>query len=244
MRPQSSLSVVSRLCLALLVLLPPVAGAQAAPGIFVTPVAGAPFSGTVMIQRTVLQPDGTQMRLWSERQIGRDNAGRIYSEFRPLRPQSDTAPPPLQRVLIYDPQSRMSVSLFPQNKLYRMVILKRPPRVDTPEDFASPSAQAQPPSQFTHTLDLGYKTIFGLQAHGVRVNETLPASESGTGSEVIVSDEYWYSEDLRINLRSIHSDPRTGTVQFTLTGINRTAPSENLFAVPADYKMAGMTPAH
>lgn len=223
-----------------MVLLSPLAGAQAARGIFVTPIAGAPFSGTVMVQRTVVQPDGTQLHMWSERQIARDNTGRIYSEFRPLESAANSVPPPLLRALIYDPQSRMSLTLFPQTHSYRMMILNHPPRVDTIEDFASPSSQAKPPSQFTHTIDLGDKVISGMRAHGVRVSEILPPEESGTGSELIASDEYWYSDSLRINLRVDHTDPRTGTVSFSLTGINHTDPDEKLFGIPADYKVAGM----
>lgn len=239
MHSRSALSLGCLLSLLATALFAPLAGAQAARGIFVTPIAGAPFSGTVMVQRTIIQPDGRQLQLWSEREIARDSSGRIYSEFRALAPAANTAPP-LLRVLIYDPQNRMSVNLFPQNKLYRMTILNRPPSVDTPDDFASPSSQAGPPSQFTHTLDLGDKIISGLRAHGVRINEVLPAQESGTGSQLIVTDEYWYSDVLRINLSSSHTDPRTGSVQFTVTGISSNEPSEKLFSVPADYKMAGM----
>ena len=147
-------------------------------------------------------------------------------------------PPPLFRVLLYDPQNRMSVTLSPQQKQYRMVILDRPPRTDTPDDFASPSAQSDPPSQFARKDDLGDKAIDSFRAHGVRITQKLPAEASGTGAAVTVTDEYWYCNNLDINLKSTHSDPRTGTVEFTLTRINRNEPDEKLFGVPSDYKMA------
>lgn len=238
MYPRTALSIGSLLCIALLMLVTPVAHAQAARGIFVTPIAGAPFSGTVTVQRSIVQADGSELHLWSERQIARDSAGRIYSEFRALMPTRISAPPPLIRVLLYDPQNRMSVTLFPQQKQYRMVMLNRPPRADTTEDFASPSAQSDPPSQFAHKEDLGDKVIDGLRAHGVRITQKVPAEASGTGAAVTVTDEYWYSDDLRINLKSTHADPRTGTMDFTLTGISHNDPDEKLFAVPADYTLA------
>ncbi len=40
----------------------------------------------------------------------------------------------------------------------------------------------------------------GLLVHGVREVQTIPADNSGTGKEMLISDEYWYSDDLRINL--------------------------------------------
>jgi hypothetical protein len=78
-----------------------------------------------------------------------------------------------------------------------------------------------------------------LQVHGVRVTQTLTAAESGTGREVTVTNEYWYSEALRLNLATKHNDPRSGSVTTTVTQIDRGEPSAALFGVPSDYTMAG-----
>jgi hypothetical protein len=40
------------------------------------------------------------------------------------------------------------------------------------------------------------------------VTQTLTSAESGTGQEVTVTNEYWYSEALRLNLATKHNDPR------------------------------------
>ena len=71
--------------------------------------------------------------------------------------------------------------------------------------------------------------------HGVREVQTIPADNGGTVKETLVSDEYWYSDDLRINLVLKHSDPRTGTVTMTVTQIKRTEPDPALFEIPHDY---------
>jgi len=215
-------------------------GAQVTHGVFVTPVPNAPFSATVHLERTQIQPDGSAVQLWSVREIARDDRGRIYNEFRPLVPASVKDVPPVTVIHLYDPQNRMTEYLYPANKTYRMMMLNRPPATDTTEDFASPTGAAAPANQFTHQDDLGYRTMEGLQVHGVRVTQTLPAAESGTGQDVVVTDEYWYSEALRVNLATKHDDPRTGSVTMTVTQISRTEPSAALFGVPADYTMAGL----
>lgn len=194
----------------------------------------------VRVERTEIQPNGNALQLWSERKIARDNEGRIYNEFRPFVPTTTKTVPGATVIHLYDQQNRMTEYLYPEQKTYRMMILNRLPATDTPDDFASPTAAAAPASEFTRQEDLGYRTIAGLQVHGVRVTQTLTAAESGTGREVTVTNEYWYSEALRLNLATKHNDPRSGSVTMTVTQIDRGEPSAALFGVPADYTMAGL----
>jgi hypothetical protein len=213
--------------------------AQAGGGIFVTPIPNAPFSATVRVERTDIQPNGNTLQLWSEREIGRDNLGRIYNKFRPFVPTTTKTVPDPAMIYLYDPLNRMAESLNPAQKTYQMMILNRPPRTDTPDDFASPAGAAAPANEFTRREDLGYRTITGLEVHGVRVTQTLTAAESGTGQEVAVTNEYWYSAALRLNVATKHHDPRSGSVTTTMTQFDRAEPSAALFGVPADYTMAG-----
>ena len=62
------------------------------------------------------------------------------------------------------------------------------------------------------------------------------AESSGIGKEVVITDEYWYSQDLRINLMIRHSDARTGNVTMTVTHIARADPDPARFQIPEDYK--------
>jgi len=217
----------------------PAARAQAGGSIFVTPIPNVPFSGMVRVERTEILPNGNALQVWSERKIARDNEGRIYNEFRPLVPTTTKTAPDATVIHLYDPQNRMTEYLYPEQKMYRMMILNRPPSTETPDDFASPTGAAAPPSEFTHREDLGYRTIAGLQVHGVQVTQTLTAAESGTGQEVTVTNEYWYCETLRLNLETKHNDPRSGVVTMTVTQIDRGEPNAALFGVPAGYTMAG-----
>ena len=72
----------------------------------------------------------------------------------------------------------------------------------------------------------------------MREIQTVPADNKGTGKEIAITDEYWYSEDLRIYVMIKHSDPRKGTTTMTLTQITRAEPDPALFEIPHDYKQA------
>lgn len=90
--------------------------------------------------------------------------------------------------------------------------------------------------------DLGSDTIENIDVKGTRRTVTIPAQANGTGAPLTVVDEYWYSEDLHVNLLLRHSDPRTGEQTVTLSQIVREEPAQEFFEVPQDYKIVDMTP--
>jgi hypothetical protein len=94
-------------------------------------------------------------------------------------------------------------------------------------------------SEFTKEEDLGIHDMEGLPVHEVRETQTIPAENGGTGEEIVITDEYWYSEDLRINLIIKHSDPRTGSVTMTVTQVIRTEPDSARFEIPDVHKPTG-----
>jgi hypothetical protein len=215
--------------------------AARAQDLFVTPVPDAPFHGTVVVERTIVQPNGSVTGLRTMREIGRDSQGRIHNESRTLVPLSSTATPTLVQIHLYDPQTRISTMISPPEKIFWTRTVNRPPETEPPTlANATPTAAYQPPNQYAKQEDLGTREIAGLQAHGVRATQTISAATSGMGKDVIVTDEYWYSNDLRINLVTKHSDPRTGSVALTVTEVDRGEPDAALFAIPEGYTQAGM----
>jgi hypothetical protein len=213
--------------------------AQARLDVFVTPIPNAPFSGVVNVQRSIVQRDGSVAGFKTSRHIGRDSRGRIYNESRRLLPVSSTQTPEVLSILLYDPQTRVSTSLYPQRRAYSMSTVDRPPATAPPALLqASITGYSLPRNEFTKEEDLGVREMEGVPVHGVREIQTIPADNSGTGSEMLVSDEYWYSDDLRINLVLKHSDPRTGTVTMTVSQVKRTEPDPALFEIPHDYTSA------
>jgi hypothetical protein len=210
------------------------------PDVFVTPVPNEPFSGVIDVERSVVQRDGSIANLKTSRHIGRDGRGRIYNELRRLLPVSSTETPQIVSILLYDPQTRVSTTLFPQARTFSARTVDRPPATAPPGLlYASPTGNSLPQNQFTKEEDLGIHEMEGLLVHGVREVQTIPADNTGTGNEMFISDEYWYSDDLRINLVLRHSDPRTGTVTMTVTQVKRTEPDPGLFEIPHDYTPAG-----
>lgn len=203
--------------------------------IFVTPVPNAPFSAMIDVQRTFVQPEGGVVQVKTMRQIARDSRGRIHNENRELLPVASSETPSIRRIHLYDPETRISTILDPSNKAYWTMIVRHPPSTVPPAMAASPTGNALPASEFSRKEDLGTTEMEGLPVHGVRETQTVPAASSGTGKDVTVTDEYWYSEDLRINLQIKHNDPRMGSVTMTVTEISRREPSSALFEIPQGY---------
>jgi len=199
-------------------------------GVFVTPVAGVPFSATVVIESDQLLPDGTTEQKRTINMIARDSAGRIHNERRSLMPESFHGTPPLLEVHIFDPQTRLNTFYVPGSRIARQRLLPELPRSpETREPWGTEE-------------NLGVTTLNGLQAKGTRRTFTIPAFASGTGKPVEVTDEYWYSEELHMNLLVRHSDPRTGEQAVGISGIKREEPQAALFEVPRGFKIVDMTP--
>jgi hypothetical protein len=115
--------------------------------------------------------------------------------------------------------------------------MDHPPSTEPPSiRFAAPDGNA-PPNEFTKQEDLGIREIEGVPAHGIR--ETQTVTDDSDGKEVVIVDEYWYSQDLRINLMVKHSDPRKGTTTLTVAQVTRTEPDPAYFQVPEGYTRPG-----
>jgi hypothetical protein len=200
--------------------------------IFVTPIPNAPFSAVINVERSVIRRDGTVVNLKTVRAIHRDSRGRIYNEYRTLLPASSSETPQVTHILLYDPQTRNSTTLFPPQHAYRSTTTRRPPAT-APPVFASNGPQ----NNFTREEDLGVQEMQGVAAHGLRHTQTIPAGTGGAAKDkdMVVTDEYWYSEDLRINVVLKHNDSRTGSVIMTVTQIARTDPDSSLFQIPDGY---------
>lgn len=216
----------------------PIASAQS---FFLTPVPNAPFSGVINIERTRIRQDGSVLQFKSTREVARDIHGRIHNEMRAFIPVSSTEAPPLLNIHLYDPQTRISTEIDVLKRTFWTQTLNHPPSTEPPSiRFAAPDGDA-PPSEFTKEEDLGIREIAGVPAHGIRETQTI--SDEKDGREVVITDEYWYSQDLRVNLMIKHSDPRKGTSMLTVAQVTRTEPDPALFEVPEGYTRPKAQPA-
>lgn len=207
-------------------------------GVFVTPVPGIPLSAVVEIKSAQFLADGsTDTRITTEN-IARDSLGRIYNERRQLMNTSFKGTPPLLSFHIYDPNTRLNTFLDPSTRLARQSIF---PERATGED-SEPGAPGAVKNPLVEETDLGTDTIQNVVVHGTRKSRTVPASASGTGKPVVVVNEYWYSEELHLNMAVKHDDPRTGLQTVIVTRVDRSEPKADMFQIPAGYKVVDETP--
>lgn len=233
MRTKCSLVVVFLVAL--------VIGSPAAFGqrsVFVSPVPGIPFTAVVTVRRNRVLPNGVTQSLKSMHAIARDAQGRIFNDWRTWVLSTSNDTPSIIFMHIYDPQARLSTRLIPRVKIAIQQIVQRPPRTQPPALEATLAGNSAPLSQLVHEEDLGTRTMEGVPAHGVRETQTISAADSGTRKEIKIVDEYWYSEDLRLDMLIKHSDPRTGDWTVAVTQVSRTDPDPVIFTIPSDYKVS------
>ena len=105
---------------------------------------------------------------------------------------------------------------------------------------SAPMSRRVPTTVDVVETDLGVQLLDGVQLHGLRRSRTVPAAVSGTGKDVVVEDDYWYSTDLAVDMIIRHSDPRTGEQMVAVTEVKRAEPDAAMFRVPATYKVVAL----
>ncbi len=201
-------------------------------GIVVPPISGEPFFATALIENQQILPDGSLRTVRNVNLIGRDSRGRTHGEMRPWVPESFQGMPPLNEVHIFDPQTRLKTIYEPATHIARLMP-SEPPKTVSPPTSSNPLVKIE---------DLGSTTIENIDVKGTRRTLTIPAEANGTGAALTVVDEYWYSEDLHLNLLLRHNDPRTGLETIALSDIKREEPAPEFFEVPEGYKIVDLTP--
>jgi hypothetical protein len=211
-------------------------------GVFVTPVPGAPFSAEVVREMTQVLKDGSSFQRTTAATIARDSQGRIHNESHEVLPASSTRKPALYSIHIYDPETRLSTILNLHTHIASQQTLANFPATEPPSNWWMHLLGERGDNSNMQVQALGPSVMAGRDVHGYRRTMTVPAKASGTDRAVVVTDEIWYSEELRINLLARHNDPRTGEVTTTVTQINPNEPEAELFAIPPDYKVVDVTP--
>lgn len=87
------------------------------------------------------------------------------------------------------------------------------------------------------SVSLGTRTIDGVTAEGTRTTTVIPAGKIGNEKPITVVSERWYSPQLQTYLMTRRDDPRFGVITHQITNLKLGEPPENLFKVPAGYKI-------
>jgi hypothetical protein len=204
-------------------------------GVFVTAIPGVPLTAVVELQSAQNLADGSTNVKRTINNIAGDLQGRIYNERRRWIDPAVPGPPKLLSFHIYDPLARLNVFLDPATHLARKV-----PR--WPGQLADRELGAARTSNSLITQeDLGTQSMENVSVHGVRRTTTVPATVSGTGKPVMVTDETWYSEELHLDMLIKHDDPRTGQQTVTVTQVDRSEPNPTMFQIPDGYRLVDET---
>ena len=191
-------------------------------------VKGLPYSGEGITTVKLILFDGTKMERTVTAKLYRDSAGRLRREqavvgLEALDPNNDFR----AIVHIVDPVADVFYTLNPATKDANRLPLSmlqggvKPLRV--PIEYPKKE------------MDLGVKDIDGVSAQGRRTITTIPAGRAGNDRPIEIIDERWESVELKVLLRSLHRDPRTGDIEYALTKISRAEPPASMFTVPSGY---------
>ncbi|HUE44598.1 MAG TPA: hypothetical protein VMP12_13570 [Candidatus Sulfotelmatobacter sp.] len=208
-------------------------------GVYVTPVPGVPVTAIVELQSVTTLPDGSRHIDKTFNNIARDFKGRIYNERRQWINPATTREPAIISFHLYDPVTHLNTFLEPATHLARQSMF---PERKSPagQEVALPATTRNPQVVVD---ELGTKTMEGVLVRGLLRTRTVPANDSGTGKIVEITDEYWYSDELRLNMAVRHEDPRTGQQIVTVTKLRREEPDPDTFEIPAGYKIVDENPA-
>jgi TonB family protein len=200
-------------------------------------IPGISFSARVELETTQTLADGTTVTHRTFNIIARDSRGRTHNENRAWINPANGTYAKLNYVVLYDPDTRARTFLYPASRLARQFILK----ADVPASVQPNKTLGNPLAPAIQKEDLGVNMEDGLQLTGIRETQTYPPSSIGNDKPVAITNEYWYSPDLHLNLSVKRTDPRFGIQTLRLTGLRREEPDVSLFEVPADYKLVNET---
>lgn len=194
------------------------------------PAPNMPFSAKANIENTNTLSDGTTIAKKTINAIARDSSGRTRQEGRQLIAASDNSEPKIFYYAIIDPAARARTVVYPAQHLARVFHFSGPLPTTYPPPHPAPAGVVD------SKVDLGDTTIEGLPVHGTREIHSYGTGVVGNDKAFDVTDEFWYSPALQMNLLVKHSDPRTGSQTVRITELSRTEPDPSLFEVPADFR--------
>jgi hypothetical protein len=223
------------------------------------PVKGVPFSATQTTVHEQTLGDGTVIKSTVEVLLWRDSEGRMRAESTMKPKSADT--PQTHVVAVWNPAERTEMSWvtgsqsatiasvlhLPELQLNGMMSALASPPPPPPgtlsRSLQTTSLPAALPSLASrdaaniHTETLPADTIGGLDVAGTRTTQVVPAGTIDNDRDFTVTSETWTSAELKITIRQMTSDPRTGTVTTELTNIDRSEPDAALFKPPAGSKL-------
>jgi hypothetical protein len=235
---------------------PPVAGLYPPQTTSGTGFTGVPYSGKETTERVQTAADGSKFTDTHVSMIWRDTAGRTRQDHL----QKSNYGTEYRSVVITDPIAGMYLkwtiggdnptkvaTIWPLTMPQQRVTSPPPPRKPTAEakPTAVPVSTASKPELAPADRAFGLETltpqeINGVFAEGTRTKRIVHTGTAGKNYDISVINELWVSPDLRIIMRHVMDDPRTGLSTTNVTDVVRGDPDPSMFKAPDGYEVRDM----
>jgi hypothetical protein len=205
--------------------------------IVVPPIPNAPFTASLSTEWARPTPDGGTITLGNQREIARDNQGRVYEQRWSLVPKNGSAKSILTWIQVADPNQHTLYNCNAIKMVCDLLVYDAGPDLAA---AARPAVASGPLRNGRGNLEvenLGTKIVDGVDTVGTRQTTTIAPGTIGNDKTVTKVTETWRAELLALNLISIRSDPMSGTQRFTVTELDANAPDPQLFEVPEGFKV-------
>ena len=203
-------------------------------------VKGAPYTATAVTETTQVLADGNRIVNKSVALLARDSEGRTrreetVSNLGPLHMSAS------RLVFITDPVAKTEYILDLDNHTARVHRLSAVKVMTSEQTEALFQRQPGKPLSSTSVADvkqqaLPDESIDGITCERILQTETIPAGSIGNERAIVVTSQTCASPELHLLLMRKRNDPRYGTTDYQLTGIQRSEPEASLFKVPIDFK--------
>ena len=238
------------LSIAVLLALAPVSHAQSSPQPVPpqtnsgTGFAAAPYSARETTVTVRLLSDGRKSKQTSVQLIWRDTDGRTRREII----QHTESGAEYHSIVVTDPVAGVYLKWEVGNPKARQVMsiwpLPRTERAIVPVEFGAPDRAPQDPIVSTPDFlreTLAPQDINGIYAQGTRTTRAVRLEQENGDLFIKVVNELWVSPDLKIIVRHLQDDPRTGSSVTDVTDVVRGDPDPALFQPPEGYEVADHT---
>ncbi len=234
-------------------------GMQSITAAIMQPTTGEPYKADKVTRSVQKLSDGTVISRATRGLIARDGMGRLREELYLVQSgqvngtqsnqklQSATVGDPVAHTMLIWTDEQAKVAM--QMQLPSLSgALSKPNPAGTSVAVASAGTSLKPnvaaggssPGNAVRTEELGQQAIEGVLATGTRTTTTIPVGSIGNDRPITVMHEEWRSPELKILIKTVDTDPRTGEQTMELEGLVRMEPDAALFQAPKGYKVMDM----
>jgi len=166
----------------------------------------------------------------------RDAEGRTRNENASLSGNPDVD---FHRITVFDPTTHTRMNW--NNQVKRVTVSTISASGSETSQPCTPVNKATPPpnpvkDEIKHE-SLGAKTIFGIEASGMRTIRTVPTGAVGNDAPLVTVTEDWSAPGFLTYLEQHSDNPEEGKWNRELTNLTLGDPDPSLFKPPADYEV-------